>query len=261
MQMTQIGAIMRCEMRMQWRRRGIIVLTFVLLVIVVGLMLLLTSEDFIVIDRMRAMLAPVVDEVQVHTMAAIYVVLIALMAFGVAVPVMTTETLPLDHEYRVTDTLWSLPLARGTYLLGKLLAVWASLLLGLLVCCALSALILWFRLGALDLIGYGLLWLVGVLPMTLFSSALGVLLGSTQSSRRRAVLLVTPLSLYPYAVVVFNMNNIWRALAALHPQSSAPAIVEGGTGTPLEMYSFLALNIAACWLLAWGWQRWREWRE
>lgn len=260
--MNQLGGMIRYEILMQWRRRGVLVMMIVLMVLLGGITLLTANNGSMEI-QLRSALQPMDDEIRVNTALAVNLLLLTLMAFGVTVPIMTTETVPVDHEYRMTDLLNSLPLTRTAYLLGKLLGVWAILLLVLVVCAFIGALLTWALLGSYDVVGYLLLWLLSVVPVTLFTSALGTLLGSTQPSRRRGIFLVAPLSIYPYLVVVYTMGSIWRLMATLRPDTVANIFVFGGqinVENALSMYLFLAGNIIFCWLVAWTWQRWREGR-
>jgi ABC-type transport system involved in multi-copper enzyme maturation permease subunit len=257
--MSQLSGMIRYEMLMQWRRRGVLVLMLVLLVMLVGLTLLISGNGAMK-SQIESALQPMNDETRVNTVLAINLTLLTVLAFAVTVPLMTSETVPIDHQYRVTDLLNSLPLTRTTYLLGKLLSVWSILGIGLAICFVISSLVTWMLIGSYDLISYLLSWLISVVPITLFTSALGTLLASTQPSRRRGIMLIAPISIYPYVVVIATMGSVWRLMALLRPEAVANVFAYPpplDTESALSMYLFLAGNILFCWCIAWAWQRWQ----
>jgi ABC-type transport system involved in multi-copper enzyme maturation permease subunit len=259
--MTQLNGMIRYEILMHWRRRGILMMMILLLVMLVGITLII-SNNGVMRNQIQRALQPLDDEARVNTILSINLLLLTMMGFSITVPLMTAETVPVDHQYQVSDLLNSLPLTRTTYLLGKLLGIWSILGMGLGICFLISALLTWALIGKYDVMSYLLLWLIAVVPITLFTSALGTLLGSTQPSRR-AIILLAPLSIYPYAIVVFTMNSIWQVMKMLRPDTVANVFVFAANtdeSDPATMYLFLAANIIFYWLAAWTWRRWREGR-
>ena len=100
---------------------------------------------------------------------------------------MVADTIPLDRQYGVRDTLDSLPLSQGVYILGKLLGTWAAVLVGMLVIMVLTAIGWWFLGGAYDVMAYIQMWVVGVAWIAILNSGIGVLVSAGQPNRRRAI--------------------------------------------------------------------------
>jgi hypothetical protein len=261
--MWQLGAIVRYEVLMHWRRRGLVVVLVLLLILLIGFALFNSGEGQNLQTQVRAALISITDEVVINTSLIINILLLVMMVFCVAVTVMTAETVPIDHETRVKPLLDSLPLTRTTYLLGKLLGVWLMLALGLMVIAAFCGLALWQHFGAFDVLGYALVWLLAVLPLTLFAASLGTLLASTQSSRRRGIMLMTPFLLYPYTVVLFSFGTLVDGVVLLRPATVIRTFMMGlgASYDILQVFAFLGLNVAVLWLMAWSWQRWQEGRN
>ena len=83
--------------------------------------------------------------------------------------------------------LWPRSLsAADFYLTGKVLGVWGSILMMVVVVAILGAVVARFTFGPFDIGSYLSVWLLGILPLALFVSATTVLLASRQPSRRRS---------------------------------------------------------------------------
>lgn len=188
---TQLAAMIRYEMRMQWRRRG---LPVAMLGLLVGLLLMalwqrsLMQEVNVPLPAVAAGLLAVARRA-----SSTYLVLmsgwpVAAVLLILSLPPIVSETIPKDSQLQVRELLRSLPLGSGVYLAGKLLSVWSSLLAGLAAGGLIAGLAYRALFGSYDLGAYLLLWLGLVVPLALFVSGLGTLLASTQPTRRRGTL-------------------------------------------------------------------------
>ena len=282
--LAQLGGMIRYEVRMQWRRGGLLAV-LLLLAVVLFLNALWQWLDFGVIGaesaasrasvspegaRQRATLAIV----YIPWMYAIFPLSVPWLLLLLTVPPIAAETIPLDRQVGVRELLDSLPLSRGTYLLGKLLGLWTGVLGGLAGVALLFGSSGWLFLGPYDLSEYLLLWKIGVAPMVLFVSSMSALLAAGQPTRRRAMLVgftcllygvftsMTPclclrdaVSLAQPAVIEYLNDSYFLRTAPVdwfHP-TYPPEIV------PLAL-GLGALQVALVWLLVWLWMRWREGR-
>ncbi len=139
----------------------------------------------------------------------------------VVLPLVCASAIPSDRQYKVQELLASTPISGWSYLAGKILGVWGVIAaFGLLALLAhlvlLSALV-----KAIDWKLYIQLTLLCGLPLTFWSSAMGVLVGSGLRSRRLAHLaglLVGLVSVVPSGLAFRDPVNC-AAYSALFPQS------------------------------------------
>ncbi len=105
----------------------------------------------------------------------------------VAIPPLMTEVIPLDYRFKMNELVWTKPLSKAVYLIGKVLSVW----LGFAVLLTIAAVILTLygqaQYERLDLWVIARFWLIGILPLTLLTSGYAVLLGGLTRSRRVAL--------------------------------------------------------------------------
>lgn len=105
----------------------------------------------------------------------------------VAIPPLITEVIPLDTRFKMNEMIWTKPLSKTAYLIGKVLSVW----LGFAVLLTLAAVILTIygttQYGRIDISVIARFWLIGILPLTSFVSGYAVLLGGLTRSRRVAL--------------------------------------------------------------------------
>ncbi len=254
----QILAMARYEALMMWRR-GSLRIIFAGLITLPLLYLLAARDTFLTSIEVNA-----VPEASIYYLNTSMMILstIALLATPlVAIPIILTEVIPFDRQYRVLDCLRALPLAHRTYLLGKVAGVWLGLTLAMALTCIVIGLAGLLLIGTFDLALWLTLWISGLLLFTLFAGTFSVLLAAGQPNRRRAVLvgLITvavmvamyfrsPIGLFyilvlstEYAVAVSN-----RTPVPLPPVMSLDAIAVGAG-------ILLILG-----LLAWGIMRGQE---
>ncbi len=197
MQLSQLGGMMRYEFRMHWRRRALVVVTLAIAVMILFEMLVLSSalQESSGLDpevTRRAISATIIFS----TWAPIGV------SLAVILPVMVADTIPLDRQYGVRDTLDSMPLSRGVYILGKLLGTWVAVLAGMFAVMVITAIGWWFLGGSYDVVTYIQMWVVGVAWIAILNSGLGVLISAGQPNRRRAI--VVAVLFVVVAIAVFG---------------------------------------------------------
>jgi hypothetical protein len=92
---------------------------------------------------------------------------VALLPLLIGIPPIFAETIPLDRQHKLRELLETKPLTKTTYLAGKVLGLWVSLGIGLLVCALLYGVAARFLFGAFDLLLYTAVWGLVLLPATL----------------------------------------------------------------------------------------------
>jgi ABC-type transport system involved in multi-copper enzyme maturation permease subunit len=129
----------------------------------------------------------------------------------VVLPLVCASAIPSDRQYKVQELLASTPITGWSYLAGKILGTWAVIavfgLLALLVHIGLLAALV----GPINWPLYIQLTLLCGLPLTFWSSAMGVLAGSRLHSRRLAHLtglLVGLLSIVPSGLAFRDPVNL-----------------------------------------------------
>lgn len=237
--LAQLGAMVKYELLMQWRRRSLIVTVLFLFTGLTVFSLTTMKEplggdggDILYVDdtvspatvTMRlystgevtsvpadeAVLAVIpnwlrnIDLEQANATLKIAVMLtLVTQLLIILLLLMSTETIPLDRHYRVRELLNTLPLSRTTYLIGKLLPLWLGLGAGLLLCMVLYVPVAQSRFGAFDIPAYLRLWGVMLFPAASFASGLAVIAASGVGTRRASVLV--GLALIPAGVFVFAL--------------------------------------------------------
>jgi hypothetical protein len=184
-QVAQLRGMMVYEFRMHWRRRALIVVTLALTVMLLFMMAVLAASlhEASGLDpeiKRRAISATIIFS----TWAPIGVCLALIL------PIMVADTIPLDQQYGVRDTLGSLPLTHTVYIGGKLLGVWAAVLVGMFGIMVLTGIGWWLLGGPYDVAGYIQMWVVGVAWISILNSGLGVLIAVGQPNRRQAIIVV-----------------------------------------------------------------------
>ena len=167
-------------------------------------------------------------------------------------PMLSADAIARDRQFGVLDLLTVTPLASATYLLGKVVALFALSFIAMSgVMLALG--VLWWRLmGPFDLATYVSLWTSSLLPMSLVNPVLSLLLASRAQNRRTAlaigflfglaslVLLGTSSALLQSQIGSFDYFNPAHPLVFIH---DITALMQGGA------YDFIASkDIVLTWL-------------
>ena len=210
----QLWAIIRYEILMSWRR-GVLRVILIILVLLVPLFYAIGPFPRDAVADIELLWPE--NAIWLRTAYAIAVTTLVLVLPLLLVPIMLSEIIPLDRQNQTAELFALLPLTSGVYLAGKVLAFWLALLAGLSVV-ALGTVLFVTQLGgqvrAGPIVGY---WLYGMVPLTAFSTQMGVMLAAGASSRRQALLpgiaaavlsggasFVLPVHGYLFAALVFS---------------------------------------------------------
>jgi hypothetical protein len=265
--MLQLTSIIRYELQMQWRRRG-------MLVMMVGLVAAFTLAGLVEKSLMAQVEYPEIPadlRQQVAQLQATFAILyswpVCLTLMMLALPLVASETIPKDRHYGVRELLDSLTLGRGIYLAGKVLSVWAAVLIGYVVVACLGGLIGWWLFGPYRVGAYLTMWGMDLIPAGCFAAGMGTLLAAGQPNRRRALLAGVAFAVYCIAMVITTSGTVWDAICLARPSAYLlyvfRDIAPGSTlrYPPLQIPLTLGLGaaqIALVWLIAWGYLRWKE---
>ena len=274
--MRQIGAMVRYELLMAWRRRSLLILWLLLLAGVVGSALMIESSrrdqpymDQVIEDSVGANTPAGAGEINVleaaNTFALINILIAGMVIYSVGVTLMMGEIIPLDRQFKVRELLDTLPLSRTVYLGGKLLSAWAGLLLGIIIIGVICALAARLILGVYDVRVFLAMWIIMLVPSSFVASALSLLSSSPFSSRRTAVLMglvMIPVVLFLVTLGVPSFAGIGALIQPIYalgillaPGEGAAIEIRGRIVNTLAIYALVLIGI---WTFAWVNARRRE---
>jgi len=274
LRLAQLGGIIRYEALIQWRRRGVptLMLVFAAILLLVELAVGQMGRRLNAESAAAGMVATSEIARAQGTIGMYYAWPVALLLMILAVPPIVADTIPRDRQESVSELIHSLPVGHSTFLGGKLLGGWAGLFGGLAGVMALSGCAGRLLIGPYNLTTYVQLWSMGILPLAMFSSGIGILLASGQPTRRRATFVGAAFSAYCVAMLATTTGTVWDAVSLARPSVflSLPA-----EHNPLRVLSRLgmisyppfqiplaiglgALQVALAWLAARAWMHWKE---
>lgn len=249
--MSQLRGIIRYELLMAWRRRSLPLL---------ALLLMSTMLVFGLIFRQTRLVLGDFDPVQ-NTVHLSELFLGEMIVLGVSVPLLLGDTIPLDRQFKVGELLDALPLSLAVYLGGKLLSVWAGLILILPPTGLISGALLYAIFAGFDLRVFAALWST-LIPLGLTVTAPAVLANATVGSRRKSVLVGLLLLPLVTIFVVLSMMMLGRVGALIDPAYTYQLNVNGFVQAPASaaeivtgVVGMLALDgliVSALWAFIWA---------
>lgn len=295
---AQLGAIIRYEMLMHWRRRSLPAIGIFFLVTLVGFTLLGFNVDVNASQVQR--ITPIEGGVEVqqvdpqtgeletvrytgddaaifptwvhnidlisaqNTLRLLFLIGMAVQALFVAIMPMLADTIPMDRQLKVRELLETMPLTRDVYLGGKILGVWVGLAVGLGLVAAAFAVYSRVQFGTFNLWLYARLWLVLVLPGALIASGYTVVVNTLSPSRRVAVLLgvaLIPLAFGMYYAI--TMTLFIDLVQVFRPENhfgsdTFDGIMNGFFANLAGGMAQFALGLAILWGIMWGLLRVRQ---
>jgi len=192
----QLGAMIRYEFLLQWRRAALPAL-------VAGLMVSPVLGAFFSRDQFNGYqaalsagtlsLAGVKADITAEMLPVIWLGLTMMLMLMLSIIV--ADTIPKDQHLGVRELLDSLPLPPAVYLTGKLVSLWLSLVTGLGSAALLAGVTWWWLVGPFKLDIYLELWILGATTLALINSSLSMLFAAGQRTNRRAILVGAAFSL------------------------------------------------------------------
>lgn len=204
---SQLGAMFRYEFLIYWRRRTVVAVLIPFLAL--SLLFAWTLRDVLIVHQQAWLAAGMpFDEIQRQLstiiLPAIWPVLHVFLL--IIIPIVVADAIPRDRQIGVRDLLDTTPLSTGTYVFGKVLSTFLTLLIGVSVTLILVAAGWWLLVGPFDLGMYLGMWALGVVPLTLFNSALAILLAAEQPNRKQAALVGIALAVVTIMMWVGGIN-------------------------------------------------------
>ncbi len=272
---VQLGGIIRYETLIQWRRRGVLVLSIILAAILILIQLAVGQMGRRLATEFAAEGMEITGEItraQGTLGMTYYTWPVVLMLMILAAPTIVADTFSRDRQVGVSELVRSLPVDYDVWLSGKLLGGWAGLLGGLAGVMILSGCTGRLLIGPYSFITVVRLWGIGILPLALFSSGMSMLLAAGQPTRRRAAFVGAAFSAYCVAMLATTTGTVWDAACLARPSVFLSLPIEYN---PLSILSDLnmtaypafqiplalglgALQVALAWLIVWVWMHRQE---
>jgi ABC-type transport system involved in multi-copper enzyme maturation permease subunit len=189
-EMIQVLGMIRYEMLMAWRRGSTRMILFVMLALPVATFIY-TSDMWL--KGIECMCGPDGEPLPtelvtlMETYATLSATIFVIPILTLIVPVMISDTIPLDRHYGTNQILNSLPLTPASYLLGKLGGALGSVFGALGIGGALWGAVILFRQYRPDPNPLMIFW-GGMLMLAMISTVLGVLVPAISPNRRKAVM-------------------------------------------------------------------------
>lgn len=254
---SQVVSIARYEFRMLWRERAQVVITLVLLLMVLIPSLIATNDvNGINGDDSFAFQGKIVPMTQIIVMVLWGPVGISMAVLS---PIFLADLIPKDRQLRVRELFDATALPRWAYLAGKLLGGWLAMFSTLLVVMLAAGAVWWLRIGPIDLRLYLDMWLIGAVSLVIINGGLGILLPATQTTRRRAILLMIGLvvvgALFSNQYSQEQVFSPLRAPVILYYMDPSTTAMRGNYFATIVIGLLQLIIVALC---VWGWMRWRE---
>lgn len=261
MQFSKIMGIAYYEFRMQWRRRGLVVITLALLVMMLLPALIIRTELGNRADLDAESAAVFSDGVSGLVWGPLGVVLAMIM------PLVLADIIPRDKQLGMRELIDTIPISSATYLTGKLLGGWISVLASMGCLLLIVGSIWWFFIGHYDLVIFFEPWLVGGVPMVLINIGLIIMLAAGQRNTRSAVVVGLLFTLLLPGIIGFTpQGNLLDGLNPLRPGIFYRYAVADPTeylyhytllSAPLTIITGL-IQVVLLWIGILAWQRYQE---
>lgn len=259
--LAQLAGVTRYEFLLVWR--GKIMLVMVVMLLVMGVIFGGIMNEGVQYARMTAGVEVFPLEIKAdmsRTFASMVWGPLCITLAGV-LPILASDMIPKDRQYRVYPLLESTPLPTGVYLLGKLFGLWLSALSGLLVVMVGVGIIFWRLLDGFDLRPYLEIWGIGAVSLLILNGGLAVLLPCGLSNRRAALILMAAVmggALFLGGEGVWVYLNPIRAPIVMHYFTGfipgRPELISHFTGRDVFLSAAAgAAELAVFGVLAWGW--------
>lgn len=274
MNLSQLGAMAHYEVLMQWRRRSLLGVMLGLFAVPIVAFLAFGQNDVGEIQRTWTAAGGLPTEA-VSAIITRYVVLYSSMSLYIVallmLPVLAADVVPADKQTGVRELIDSLPMSSGTYLFGKLLGYWLSLIIGGVAVMIALGLTLRVLMGPFEAGPYLFMWLAMLGGIAVINGGLSLLLASAQPTRRRAISIGVAFAVICLFANVSGMTHYKALLDYLNPGRSAivsyflftalsiPTMLGNALGNLIEVQdvyrSMLAgvAEVAIVWLGMWWW--------
>jgi pimeloyl-ACP methyl ester carboxylesterase len=180
------------ESKLHWRRRGFKVLALTIILCASTLILIMGTDVMQFLPTLPPLdtLPPDQAQIALGLVSATLIPGLIVLVMTMVLPLLVADIVPMDSQRKIDDLLNSLPQSAPVYLGAKVLGVWIAGVQALFVSVVLLGVLWLLRIGAYNPIPFLDAVLTGALPAVLIYGAIGVLVGATQPTRRRAIVVV-----------------------------------------------------------------------
>jgi hypothetical protein len=254
--LAQLGAIIAYEIRLHWRRRGLLM---VLLGCVIPTLLMVPWMRSLILESDARAAAELSNWATGSGTPAVIMVILIL-------PPVLAEAIPRDRQDGVRELLVSTPMSSSTYLAGKVLGAWISLAFGLAATGLLYGVVGRLAYGPFDVGEYLRMWMIEVGALAFYSCSAGVLLPAGQPSRQRAAfvgIVFTACYLLTMALVPFDREMLGTWAGAANPSLWIWVLLDRTLTVDYPQYvprmiALVLMQASLLWLIVWGWMRLKE---
>jgi ABC-type transport system involved in multi-copper enzyme maturation permease subunit len=219
MRFTQLGGLIRYEMRLQWRQRMLTGVILSLIALPLIMYALFGQNNAAEVQRTWITTGGIATAAAL-TVTTRYAVMYGAMALYVVMllvlPVVSADVIAKDRHYGVRELVEGLPLTTGTYLAGKLLGWWAAAGSGLALALIAVGAGMWILIGPYHLAQFAGTWLAFGWGIGLINSGLSLLLAASQPTRRRAIIsgvVFAALCLFANISLIGRSEPLWNLLS------------------------------------------------
>lgn len=265
--MSRLLGMLRYEILLHWRQRGILILILTMLVLGAFTVLIFrTNSDLLVRANVSAADAQYV---------AIVIFVAALwsqlhMLILVVVPLVAADAIVRDRQFGVDELLLTTPTSLVTYLAGKLVAMSVLITLAFAGVGLLVGVAWWVMVQPFDIPYYAGMWLLNAAPLAAISAGIALFLASLVRTRRFALLtgfVIAMLSilflgraLEPHTYGLGDYLNPGRPLMLAYFMGVGDTFGRMGLAVPTQQQLLLSIGgglaqVALAGLIAWGWLR------
>ncbi len=200
--LLQLSGMIRYEFIRNWRRKGLPMMMIIWLVAVIWGTTIFSGPDFFqpgaailegsaLVRKTEATVNILIASGGISSVFAIF-----------TLSILAAEIVPLDRQLGVMEWFDTLPLGPASYLVGKILGLWAAIFSGVLAISILSGIAHYLLIGPFDLIAFARLWLGALMLTSLYISGLSALVTSWLRSRRWAVFVGMGLAIVSYIYLI-----------------------------------------------------------
>jgi hypothetical protein len=267
--LIQLAGIAWYEFKMHWRRRGIKVLTLAGTAGIVLAILFASDVSFFLPNSpaLSTMSARGIQIVHGEYLSFYTVGLIVVSLF--MMPILLADSVPNDEQFHVAELMNAAPVTAAVFLAGKaggaILAALSSLLLNGVLYIGL------WRLRSGAYYGVPVMDTLIILSiMTVLATGFAVLVGATQPSNRRALMLAVILVLVPEFLQGLPLVSIIfpsRIVILMHMMDASlnnlvnmPLIVRQmifASAFMIRLYLYASLQLVVTFGLVWAWRHYR----
>jgi ABC-type transport system involved in multi-copper enzyme maturation permease subunit len=273
--LSQLLGITRYEFLLHWRRRALVIVFLSALAIpVVGGLTARRDMNEISGSWVQTGQYSTEDAARVMTTSLTLLTWAPMfLVFLIVLPIAAADSIPRDRQLGVYELLNTTPISLPIYLIGKMLGLWLSLLVGIVTGLTVIGVFWWFVLGPFEIATLIEIGLIAAVPLAFIQSGIALLIAAGQSTGRRAILMGVTLGIIGLTTLLPGLQAadvFWRNFNLSRPvlfiyyiwvRFNAP--MPGGYPSPTiaDVWATIGwglLQLALVGFIIYAWMRWQE---